>query len=194
MLRPAPPVVPPGSLRASAQPELTAAVGLLLRPWQPDDAGDVAAVLTAFADPEIQRWGMRNVADAGQARRWMRGWAAGWEAETDACWAVVHDGVVVGRAALRRLDLAGGSGQIAFWVLPVARGRGVASTSAAEVARWAFEKVGLRRVELWHAVDNEGSCGVARRLAFALEGTRRDGMLLVDGWHDMHRHGRAATG
>jgi len=187
------PVVRPGSLRASAQPELTTG-GLLLRPWRPDDAGDVAAVLLAFADPEIQRWGVRDIADAEQARAWMSGWAAGWEAETDACWAVARGSVVVGRVALRRIDLAGGVGEVTYWVLPAARGQGVASAAAAEAARWAFDDVGLHRVELWHSVHNEASCGVTRRLGFALEGTLRDGMLHVDGWHDMHLHARLATG
>ena len=182
------PVVLPGSLRADPQPELTAAGALRLRPWRPDAPGDVEAVLAAFADPEIQRWGIRDVGDAAQARAWMSGWARGWDAETDACWAVVHDGVVVGRVALRRLDLAAGQAEITYWVLPDARGRGVASRAAAEVARWAFEAVGLHRIELWHSVHNEASCRVARRLGLPLEETVRDGMLHVDGWHDLHLH------
>ncbi|WP_407343509.1 GNAT family N-acetyltransferase [Pengzhenrongella phosphoraccumulans] len=183
------PVVLPGSLRATAQPDL-AVSRLLLRPWRPDDDGDVAAVLAAFADPEIQRWGMRDVSSPAQARAWMRRWATGWWDETDACWAVVTDGVVVGRAAMRRLDLAGGVGELTYWVLPDARGRGIASAAAGEVARWALEQVGLRRVELWHSVHNEASCAVARRIGFPLEKTLRDGVLLVDGWHDVHRHAR----
>ena len=98
------PVVRRGSLRAIAQPALIAA-DLLLRPWRPDDDGDVAAVLAAFADPEIQRWGARDIRDADRARAWLRRWDTGWAAETDACWAVARDGVVIARVALRRLDM-----------------------------------------------------------------------------------------
>lgn len=188
------PIVPPGSLRARAQPALTTATGLRLRPWLPDDAADVTAVLAAFADPEIQRWGVRNILTAEQARTWMGRWAAAWQAETDACWAVTRAGVVVARVAVRKIDLAGGAGELTYWVLPDARGQGVASTAAAEAARWAFEQVGLHRLELYHSVHNEGSCAVARRSGFALEGTLRDGMLHVDGWHDMHLHARLAPG
>jgi len=176
----------------TAQLELTSG-DLVLRPWRPDAAGDVAAVLTAFADPEIQRWGVRDIATPEQARAWMRSWADSWEAETDVCWAVTRDGVVVGRVALRRVALAAGLGEVSYWVLPGARGRGIASIAAAEAARWAFEDVGLRRIELCHSVHNEASCAVARRLGFALEGTLRDGMLHVDGWHDMHLHAGFAT-
>jgi RimJ/RimL family protein N-acetyltransferase len=185
------PAVGPGSLRATAQPELTAP-GLLIRPWRPDDAGDVAAVLAAFTDPEIQRWGMRLVADADHARAWMGGWAAGWRSGTDASWAVVRAGAVVGRVALRRLGLSAGVGEIAYWVLPDARGLGVASAAAGAVLAYAVDRVGLRRVELWHSVHNTASCAVSRRIGLPLEGTLRDGMLLVDGWHDMHLHARRA--
>ena len=183
------PIVLPGSL--PAQPQLTSPGGLVLRSWRPDAAGDVAAVLEAFADPEIQRWGVRNISTADQARVWMTRWTAAWRAETEACWAVLRDDVVVGRAALRRIDLRGGVGEVGYWVLPGARGHGVASAAAAEVARWAFEQVGLHRLELHHSVHNEASCGVARRIGFELEGTLRDGMLHVDGWHDVHLHARA---
>ncbi|QTE31130.1 GNAT family N-acetyltransferase [Pengzhenrongella sicca] len=192
------PVVQPGSLSAGPQPELTTAGGLLLRPWRPDDADDVAAVLTAFADPEIQRWGVRHIVTAAQANAWLRGWTAAWIAETDACWAVAGADGVVGRVALRRLDLAGGIAELAYWVLPAARRRGVASDAGAEASRWAVEELGLHRLELCHSVHNPGSCAVARRLGYALEGTQRDAMLHVDGWHDMHLHallrGRAVGG
>ena len=86
------PIVPPGPL--PAQPQLTSPGGLVLRSWRPDAAGDVAAVLEAFADPEIQRWGVRNISTADQARVWMTRWTTAWRAETDACWAVLRDGML----------------------------------------------------------------------------------------------------
>jgi len=187
------PIVPPGSLATAPQPELTSPGGLLLRTWRPDDDGDVAAVLAAFADPEIQRWGVRDISTAEEASAWMRQWHAAWVAESDACWAVVRDGVVVARVALRRLNLTDGLGEVTYWVLPDARGQGVASAAAAELSRWAFDDLGLHRLELCHSVHNPGSCGVARTVGFALEGTLSDGMLHVDGWHDMHLHARLAT-
>lgn len=192
MSRLVPPVIAPAHWQ-DVQPVLTTGTGLLLRPWRLHDAGDVAAVLAAYADPEIQRWGVRDVPDAHEARTWMAGWAAAWRERTDACWAVERDGATIGRIALRRLDLAGGVSEVAYWVLPAARGCGVASAAAAEVSRWAFEELGLHRLELCHSVQNEGSCAVARRIRFAWEGTLRDGMLHVDGWHDMHLHARLAT-
>ena len=36
---------------------------------------------------------------------------------------------------------------------------------------------------------NPGSCRVAVKAGFALEGTLRSAMRHPDGWHDMHLHG-----
>ncbi len=48
------------------------------------------------------------------------------------------------------------------------------------------------RLELQHSRQNRASCRVAERSGFALEGTRVRSRLHVDGWHDMHLHGRVA--
>jgi ribosomal-protein-alanine N-acetyltransferase len=143
------------------------------------------------ATPQIQQWSARVIVDTDEARAWMASWASTWEAETDVCWAVERQGVVVGRVAVRDIDLFAGIGEVTYWVLPSARGGGIASGAAAEVTRWAFE-LGLHRLELFHSVHNEGSCGVARRAGFILEGTLRDGALHLDRWHDMHLHARLA--
>jgi ribosomal-protein-alanine N-acetyltransferase len=42
-----------------------------------------------------------------------------------------------------------------------------------------------------HSVANPGSCRVAEKVGFALEGTMWSALLHEDGWHDMHVHVRA---
>ena len=93
---------------------------------------------------------------------------------------------------LMRLTLADGLGEVGYWLLPEGRGRGVATRTLRAVCDWAFDSVGLHRLELVHSVDNPDSCGVAQRAGFALEGTARERMLHGDGWHDMHIHARLA--
>jgi RimJ/RimL family protein N-acetyltransferase len=54
------------------------------------------------------------------------------------------------------------------------------------VCRFAFEVLGLQRVEWWARVGNEGSRRVAEKLGFTMEGTCRARLLhrgeRVDGW------------
>jgi len=78
------------------------------------------------------------------------------------------------------------------WVLPVARGRGVASHALQEITRWAFDDLGLHRLELEHSTHNEASCRVAARGGYELEGTMRHQGLHLDGWHDTHLHAALA--
>jgi RimJ/RimL family protein N-acetyltransferase len=88
-----------------------------------------------------------------------------------------------------KLRLSHGVAEAAYWTLPAARGRGVATRALQEVTRWAFD-VGLHRVELEHSTQNLPSCRVALKAGFLVEGTRRSAGLHGDGWHDMHLHGR----
>lgn len=113
-----------------------------------------------------------------------------WRAETDASWAVTRaeTGQVLGYAAVREINLLYGYAQIAYWVLPDARGSGVAAVAVRGVTRWAFADVGLHRLEIVHSTQNPASCRVASKVGYEFEGVLRSAMLHADGWHDMHLH------
>jgi ribosomal-protein-alanine N-acetyltransferase len=84
---------------------------------------------------------------------------------------------VIGRIALRGISLAAGIAELTYWVLPAARGRGVAVRASDELARWALRELGLHRLELRHSVANTPSCRVAIKSRFRLEGTLRSALL-----------------
>jgi RimJ/RimL family protein N-acetyltransferase len=183
------PVVPAGHMRARDQPVLRATGGLTLRTWLPADAEQV---MQAYADPAIQQWHLQALASLEEAEAWIAQWQERWREETDGCWAVTRGGTgaVLGRVALRNISLPGGRAQCTYWVLPAARGRGVAASATAELARWALDDLGLHRLELLHSVANPASCQVAGKAGFTLEGTLRSALLHPDGWHDLHLHAR----
>jgi [ribosomal protein S5]-alanine N-acetyltransferase len=91
------------------------------------------------------------------------------------------------------LDLAAGRGEAAFWVLPDARGRGVAVRALHAATAWMFGEAGFHRLELVHSTLNEASCRVAHWTGYRFEGTQRGQGLHEDGWHDMHLHARLTT-
>jgi RimJ/RimL family protein N-acetyltransferase len=179
------PVVPAGTLRTQAQPSLTVDE-LLLRPWLTTDA---ASVVEAYSDPAIQRWHTRSMTEA-EAASWVASRSELWVDETGAEWAVVDRGAVIGRVGFRGLNLSEGLAEAAYWVVPSARGRSIAPRALQAATSWVFATVGLHRIELLHAVDNEPSCRVAAKAGYALEGTKRSHGLFADGWHDMHLHAR----
>jgi ribosomal-protein-alanine N-acetyltransferase len=184
------PVVPAGRMKSMDQPVLRASDDVVLRPWEEADA---PGLMTAFGDPLIQRWHMRRMDSPDEAVDWIETWHDRWHSEAAASWAVSRPaGELCGYVALHGLNLEGGTAQVSYWVIPAARGQGVATSTASEVCRWAFVELGLRRLWLMHSIKNAPSCRVANKAGFVVEGMQRDGLLHLDGWHDMHVHARLA--
>jgi RimJ/RimL family protein N-acetyltransferase len=179
--------IPAGSLAATPQPIIDAEGGLHLRPWADHDVG---VFLSAYRDPEIQRWHTRQPATEDHVRSWFATYRQDWLRETGAHWAVADAaGRVLGRIAMRGLDFDDGVAGCAYWVLPSARGAGVASRALGAVSGWAF-RTGFHRLHLDHSVHNAASCRVAEKAGFVLEGTKRSAAIHADGRHDMHLHAR----
>lgn len=181
------PTLPPGSLGGHPQPSITA-LDLVLRPWE---AADRPVLIAAYSDPEIQRYHVRSMDDA-EATDWLATWARAWEQETAAGWAVTDGSQVLGRVALRWMNLHEGVAEVGYWVLPGSRGQRVASRALSALTGWAFN-TGFHRLELLHSVQNLASCSVAKNVCYELEGTKRQDALHTDGWHDMHLHARLAN-
>jgi RimJ/RimL family protein N-acetyltransferase len=183
-----PPAIPAGALAASPQPVLTAPDGLVLRPWTPDDA---PVFLAAYRDPEIRHWHTRRPTTEDQVRTWFDGYRRSWLDETGASWAVTRDSVeVLGRIAISGVNLDDGVCGCGYWVLPAARGRGVASRALTALSAWALGGAGFHRLYLDHSTRNRASCRVATKAGFRLEGTKRSDAVHSDGRHDMHLHAR----
>jgi [ribosomal protein S5]-alanine N-acetyltransferase len=180
-----------GALRDLGQPRLDVDENLTLRPWRDSDA---ATVRVAFECPDIQRWHVRRMDTHDEALAWIMNWAAGWDDESEASWAIVgRDDQPIGQVGLRCISLFEGSAQLSYWVLPSARGTGVAARAAGTLTRWTFDTVRLHRIGLQHSTANQASCRVAAKLGFALEGIARSSLIHADGWHDMNNHARLCT-
>ena len=73
------------------------------------------------------------------------------------------------------------------------RGRGLASRALATAAAWAFDEVGLFRLELGHRVNNPPSCRVANAAGFIPEGIERAKLRYGDARFDVATHARLRT-
>lgn len=130
------PAISAGTLADTPQPVLADAGGLLLRPWE---ATDAAVFFAAYRDPEIQRWHTRQPVSEDQVREWFDRYRQDWVREKGAHWAVTGSGgEVLGRIATGGIDLDDGVAGCAYWVLPAARGAGVASRALTALSVWAL--------------------------------------------------------
>ncbi|QMU71110.1 GNAT family N-acetyltransferase [Streptacidiphilus sp. P02-A3a] len=165
--------------------------GLLLRPWLEADAG---AVLDAFGPPEMARQSGRAIRERADALLWVRERQADRAAGTGYAWAVVDDadGTLLGCAAVTSVDRRHDTGWVSYWTVAAARGRGVATASARTVADWAFQDLGLFRLELGHRTNNPASCRVATGAGFAVEGLERSKLRYGANRYDVELHARLA--
>ncbi|RKR91485.1 RimJ/RimL family protein N-acetyltransferase [Micromonospora pisi] len=166
--------------------------GLLLRSWELTDAAEVMA---AMREPAIAQWNSTPSAAVGMegAREWVRR-RADWSSGDHASFALADPSTraLLGSISLHRIY--DGDASIGYWTVAPARGRGLATLAVATVTGWAFQRLNLHRIELCHAVVNRGSCRVAEKTGYALEGTLRESHRYGDKQrYDEHLHARLAT-
>jgi [ribosomal protein S5]-alanine N-acetyltransferase len=170
-------------------PVLTTPDGLTLRPWR-DDGHDVDVVLQAAADPQIRHYSPTIALVDGPETALQ--WLGDRSAEDRMEWVVEDDAAVVGRTSLH-LDDHDATAELGYWLLPEARGQGTATRAVRAVMAWALGEGEFGRLEIEHELENVASCRVAQRCGFALEGTKRGGILIRGGRADVHLHGLLAS-
>jgi RimJ/RimL family protein N-acetyltransferase len=146
-----------------------------LRPWRPDDA---AAVYAACQDPEVQRWTEVPVPYRPEHAEQFVGpvsadtWAAG-----GGVFAVeaLADGGLVGSMTL--FGVTDGVAVAGYWTIAGQRGRGLTGEALRVLRDWAFDRLGVRRLELIADPANTGSCRVAESAGLRAEGVLRSRYL-----------------
>jgi RimJ/RimL family protein N-acetyltransferase len=174
--------------------------GLRLGPWDPDSDADVEAWLRGLSDPEFRRWNtpLVLVTDRDSARESLRSKALNGAEGTSLSFRVADEdtGTALGHIGVNEINRGLRLARVGYWVLPEARGRGVATRALTLAAHWAFTGLGLHRLELGHAFGHDASCRIAERCGFPYEGTLRAAMWEAerqDAFRDVHLHARLAT-
>jgi RimJ/RimL family protein N-acetyltransferase len=99
-------------------------------------------------------------------------------------WAVEHEGHCIGSAGLRvDADQHCATYTVGIFVAGL-RGHGLGREITRLVLAWAFDALGLHRVELEVLASNSRAIGCYRACGFRQEGIRREAGLYPDGWKD----------
>jgi RimJ/RimL family protein N-acetyltransferase len=122
--------------------------------------------------------------------------AASGEANATTASGVLNDTAVgpprsraVGQAGLRAVNLANGIVSLSYWLLPSARGQGLATAAVAALEQWSFT-LGFRRIVIEHSTQNHASCRVATTAGYPLEGTLQNAWRHTNGRHNVHLHAK----
>jgi RimJ/RimL family protein N-acetyltransferase len=168
-----------------------------LRQLRADDRiDDSAALVAAFADPEIRRWqGGLLVDDLVAARKYVEFRTWQWESDQRYSWAVCDQllGNPVGEIALKDVDPHNGSAELVVWTAAEHRGRGIAGHAVGAVVRFGFGGVDLHRIGYRQAVGNVSSQRVAEKAGFTLEGLLRGAQLVQGEHHDLRLWSKLST-
>ena len=104
------------------------------------------------------------------------------------CVLVDDDGAIIGRANLRRIDKAAGTGEVGYRIAHSQARKGLASGALQHLQQLARERYGLRMLNAWIAEENLGSRRVMEKCHFTratltppvtvtVNGARRDSHL-----------------
>lgn len=140
---------------------------LVLRPWEP---GDAPAVVAAAADPYIpQITTVPEAAGESGARAYIE---RQWDRAASGLgysFAICAPSAAVGQIGLWPRD---GVASVGYWLVPAARGRGLAARALGVLVGWA-SSAGYAELELFAEPWNEASLATARRCGFVERGTVR---------------------
>jgi RimJ/RimL family protein N-acetyltransferase len=140
-----------------------------LRSWRAADAREIEPMTR---DEHIRRWSSMG----GDLERWIARQRRG-ERGPSRVICLPDDDRVLGKVAVRMPGHAssattceavvaadGPVGELSYWLLPAARGRGLARAAVESMVGWAAAATGLRSVVLDIEVGNSASVGLAIRL------------------------------
>ncbi|MHB0937451.1 MAG: GNAT family N-acetyltransferase [Armatimonadota bacterium] len=93
-------------------------------------------------------------------------------------------GQLAGIIGFLPIDWGNRIAEIGYWIAEEYQGHGVVTLSCRSLIDYAFDTLGLNRVELHIDPDNTRSCQVAERLGFTAEGTLRAATRMYDDYAD----------
>jgi ribosomal-protein-serine acetyltransferase len=160
----------------------------LVRTFTVEDADELARVVDVNAE-RLDRW--FPWVDASRKREGAlafieRSLASETDLEGNGIWA---GGEVVGAIGLS-VNTAWNSGELGYWLDANAEGRGLVTVACRLFIAHGFRQLGLNRITIHSAVENERSRAVAERLGFTQEGVlRRAGRVGGDRYLDLVVYG-----
>jgi RimJ/RimL family protein N-acetyltransferase len=171
------------------QPTLTDGV-VVLRPWHEED---IAAAIAGH-DEEIAHWfGNDEVVPTVEVQRAaVERWRAGYaDNRSTVNFLVEADGEVAGDVEVRTKE--GGIGELSWILFAGHRGRGYGVRAVRLLVDYAFDALGLVRVEAYVNVANERSKRLATRSGLHREGVMRGRETLFGERHDTVLFARLRT-
>jgi ribosomal-protein-serine acetyltransferase len=161
--------------------------GVEIRTLTPDDA-EASFELVAANRDRLRPWMIwepQTLSPADSRAFIERCLASETDIEGNGIWV---DGRLGGGIGLR-VDTGDSAAEIGYWIGSEFGGRGIVTRACRRFFDFAFDDLGLHRMELCAATGNTRSRAVAERLAMRQEGVLRDGVATPEGFKDLVIYG-----
>jgi RimJ/RimL family protein N-acetyltransferase len=151
--------------------------GIVMRPVE---EGDVAAIYDAVIESaeQLQRFMAWCKPDYGRAdtEAWVGTQPQAWREGREYGFVILEPATsrFLGNCGLNRLDWLNLSANLGYWVRTSAAGQGIATAATRLVLGFAFEQLGLQRVEIVAAEGNTASQRIAEKVGAKREALARN--------------------
>jgi RimJ/RimL family protein N-acetyltransferase len=160
---------------------------LLLRAFRADDAEAIHAAVRESMS-ELGQWLSWCHPDYAIAdtRQFLEGRGEAFQKDNEYAFAIIEraSGRFVGATGINQLEKAALRANLGYWLRASAHGRGYATMATKLIARWAFESLGLERIEIVAATGNLPSQRVAERVGATREAIARNRLRVHGVQHD----------
>lgn len=96
---------------------------------------------------------------------------------------------IIGEVGYGFINAKDRSASLSYWLASEWQGQGIATQAARGMIEYGFKELGLNRVEIHCAIDNERGQWVAKRLGFVEEGRIRQGECRYEQYVDVLLYG-----
>jgi ribosomal-protein-serine acetyltransferase len=175
-------VITPGEFSGFALMTIELIEGpLLIRPYREEDAGALYEAVRESLS-EVSRWlpWCHENYSIEESREFIGSRAEASQGGEWYSFAVFKEdgGRFLGGVGINFINRVHQMGNLGYWVRTSAAGSGIATKATRLVARFAFEQLGLQRIEIVAAVGNIASQRVAEKAGAIREGVLRKRLLI----------------
>ena len=122
-----------------------------------------------------------------ETRNFLKSRPKNWKKETDFAFKIFDpkDDSFLGMCGLSNIEMENSRANLGYWVRTSRTGEGIATAATILLARWGFQTLKLRRIEILVATGNQRSQRVAEKAGAHREGILRNRLHLHDEYHDV---------
>ena len=160
---------------------------ILLRPYR---LSDVEPLYQAVREslPELLPWIPWAHPDYSleESKKWIELCTKTWAKGKEYNFVIVDakDGSLLGSCGLNQVRRRARFANLGYWVRSKCTGKGIATAAALLVARFAFDELGLNRIEIGAATSNAASQRVAERIGAIPQGIQKRKIAFRDKVYD----------